>query len=144
MLSHTHESSNLDVPNWRSRAHTERVHAAGLIADAQKLPAAIDELTNGRKEIKQTVRRLERAGCIEATPHYRAQRYLYLIQPQRDGERRRQYIRTDRKKQRAALASIERFKHRPELQQRAGDLDWTLIHVGRLLGTIYSYLDDSE
>lgn len=103
-----------------------------LIADAQKLPAAIDKLTNGLKEIKQTVRRLDRAGCIEATPHYRAQRHLYLIHPQRDGERRRQYIGTDRKKQRA------------ELQRRARDLEATLIHVGRLLGTIYNHLDDSE
>ena len=53
------------------------------------------------------LRRLDGAGRLYATPHWRGGRYLYLIYPTgADGTRVRQYVGADRAKTAAALTAI--------------------------------------
>ena len=64
-------------------------------AEASKLPELIESLSNQCREIHARMHELKRAGLIYAKPHYRQGKYLYLIYPMKDGERRREYIGAD-------------------------------------------------
>lgn len=57
-----------------------------------------------------TIANLGATGITNATPHYRDQKYLYLIHPTAsDGTRRREYIGADPARQADALARIARW-----------------------------------
>lgn len=77
-------------------------------AEASKLPELIESLSNQCREIHARMHELKRAGLIYAKPHYRQGKYLYLIFPMKDGERRREYIGADPKKIQEALQAINR------------------------------------
>ena len=77
-------------------------------AEASKLPELIESLSNQCREIHARMHELKRAGLIYAKPHYRQGKYLYLIYPMKDGERRREYIGADPKKIQEALQAINR------------------------------------
>ncbi len=86
---------------------------AGALADrmraeASKLPELIESLSNQCREIHAGMHELKSAGLIYAKPHYRQGKYLYLIYPMKDGERRREYIGADPKKIQEALQAINR------------------------------------
>ena len=75
-------------------------------AEASKLPELIESLSRNYREITTRMNELKRAGLIYAKPHYRQGRYLYLIYPMKDGERRREYIGADPEKIQEALQAI--------------------------------------
>ena len=77
-------------------------------AEAVRLPELIESLSNQCREIHARMHELKSAGLIYAKPHYRQGKYLYLIYPMKDGERRREYIGADPEKIESALQAINR------------------------------------
>jgi len=86
-------------------------------------PATLSTLRTHRAGLVQRIDALRRAGTVNATPHYRDGKYLYLIHPQRDGERRREYVGSEPTKVAAALGRVERFKESERLEAELSRLD---------------------
>lgn len=77
-------------------------------AKLDKLAAILSHMETINHNTRQEMQALEKAGLKYATPHYRAERYLYLIHPQHNGERIREYVGADPAKITAALDAINR------------------------------------
>lgn len=77
---------------------------------AESLPELIAGLEDARKATADSMAALKRAGLIYAKTHMRQGKYLYLIYPMQDGERKREYVGTDAKKIEETHAAIERAK----------------------------------
>lgn len=54
---------------------------------------------------------LKRAGITNAHLHYRDNTYLWLIYPQKNGERERKYIGNDPAKIKEYIKKSDRYKH---------------------------------
>ncbi len=78
----------------KSLGHTTDAEdlADKIRAEASKLPELIESLARKYREILTRMHELKRAGLIYAKPYYRQGKYLYLIYPMKDGQRRREYI----------------------------------------------------
>ena len=94
----------------KSLAHTTGAEELvnKMRAEAVRVPELIESLSRKYREILVRMHELERAGLIYAKPHYRQGKYLYLIYPMKDGERRREYIGADPEKIESALQAINR------------------------------------
>jgi intergrase/recombinase len=85
------------------------------------LPEMIDALESKIMEIISCMDKLNNAGLIYATVHWRKDtkgdpKYFYLLHPQKSGEkRRRQYVGRDAVKIEAAQAGIQRAQEYAEL-----------------------------
>lgn len=77
-------------------------------AKLDKLAAILSHMETINHNTRQEMQALQKAGLKYATPHYRAERYLYLIHPQHDGERIREYVGANPAKIAAALDAINR------------------------------------
>lgn len=77
---------------------------------AAALPGVITKLDAELATAQKRMAQLKRAGLIYATEHWREGRYLYLVHPQHDGERKREYVGTDPKKIKAAQDAIARAR----------------------------------
>jgi len=94
----------------KSLGHTTGAEelANKMRAEAVKLPELIESLCRQYREILTRMDELKTAGLIYAKPHYRQGKYLYLIYPMKDGDRRREYIGADHEKIESALQAINR------------------------------------
>lgn len=82
--------------------------------------ARLDEAISKRAaEIQQ----LEKEGMINAKKHWRQGKYLYLIHPQRHGERVREYIGSDPEKIALAEKRLANYSRWYEAQAEMGDLE---------------------
>ncbi|HEP9230343.1 TPA: hypothetical protein VDV27_005218 [Pseudomonas aeruginosa] len=77
---------------------------------AAALPGVIAKLDAELATAQKRMAQLKRAGLVYATEHWREGRYLYLVHPQHDGERKREYVGTDPKKIKAAQDAIARAR----------------------------------
>lgn len=80
-------------------------------------------------DLQRHLDELERLGVVEAKPHWRDGKYLYLIYPMKDGERKREYIGADQDKIDDALAKIGRVQERDKLQDEIAQLQSNLSTV---------------
>lgn len=78
------------------------------LAKLEKLAAILSHMETINHNTRQEMQAMQKAGLKYATPHYRAERYLYLIHPQHNGERIREYVGADPAKIAAALDAINR------------------------------------
>jgi hypothetical protein len=78
------------------------------LAKLEKLAAILTHMETINHNTRHEMHALQKAGLKYATPHYRAERYLYLIHPQHNGERIREYVGADPVKIAAALDAINR------------------------------------
>lgn len=58
-------------------------------------------------DLERLVREVEEQGIVDAKPHWKDGKYLYLIHPMKDGERMREYVGADESKIQVALCKIE-------------------------------------
>lgn len=86
-----------------------------LLPLARQLVANLEIAQQTFAALKAKIEALEEAGIANASPSYRDGKYLYLIFPMVDGERKREYIGADPEKIAAALARIERNKQHSAL-----------------------------
>ncbi len=78
------------------------------LSKLKKLAAILEHMEIVNHNIREKMAELKKDGLKYATPHYRAERYLYLIHPQKDGERVREYVGTNPAKITEALDAINR------------------------------------
>ncbi len=105
--------------------HTEEL-AEKMLKEASRLPRLIESLAHAHQQIVSRMNDLERAGLIHATPHYRQGKYLYLIHPMKDGERRREYIGADPGKIEKALEAVNRVHKYEALSHKLARLEGAL------------------
>lgn len=100
----------------------------------EQLREAIAELDRLAKEItkeNRAIATLEAAGTTQASEYLREGRYLYLIHPQRNGHRRREYIGSDPAKIAQARGRVHRFKQAEAHRQELANLDRRLTELQR-------------
>jgi hypothetical protein len=101
----------------------------------------IRALLHKRDALKVEIQELEDAGIAGANPHYREDKYLYLIYPtQPDGSRKREYIGNKPEAVQEALARVERFKVHATKSRELRDLESTLRSAGYELSQILERL----
>jgi hypothetical protein len=107
----------------------------------------IQQLLDRRDELEAEIQELEDAGIARAAfrscrnPHYREDKYLYLIYPtQPDGSRKREYIGNKPEAVQEALARVERFKVHATKSRELRDLESTLRSAGYELSQILERL----
>lgn len=91
-------------------------HAGEILKRAAWLRSVLLDRIRLVDHNRAELRRLDADGRIYATPHYRAGRYLYLIHPTKDGERRRDYIGADPAKVADALRQVDNARNYDALE----------------------------
>ncbi|NIP73034.1 MAG: hypothetical protein GWO16_08390 [Gammaproteobacteria bacterium] len=112
----------------------------GLLHDTfqglTELQARIQDHARRSDHLQREIARLERQGTTAARPHWRAGRYLYLVHPQRDGRRRREYVGVNPTRVARALYQVERWERVQALRAELAELEDQLRHIAaRLPGT---------
>ena len=98
-----------------------------------KIEGTIRMLIQQRDELQKKIDHIEQLGWVDAKPHYRNGKYLYLIYPMVDGERRREYIGANSVKIQEALARIDRKEKYWELNKQLGILERYISQVKQSL-----------
>ncbi len=104
----------------------------------EKLETAIRSIESRRDAIQAEMDEINRLGFCDAKPHYRDGKYLYLIHPMVDGERKREYIGADPEKIMDALARIARKDRYEQLEQELGEVNWIMSQVHQHLWSAIS------
>lgn len=103
-----------------------------LRASAENMVCEVDRVEGIYKNLAADIENLENLGIINAAPHWREKKYLYLVHPfgaftkQVDGAtvpfRKREYIGLESSKTIDALEKIERYGEWLELSQQMNSL----------------------
>lgn len=108
----------------------------------------VHELTNTLQALESEKIALESelAGfvgqpMVQASPHWRNHKYLYLIHPTRsDGSRKREYIGADPSNIDTALAKVSRYEKFEETRKKLSDVERRLSGACRKLGYLLTEL----
>lgn len=129
-------------------ARKTRETTTELSALAAALPPLIAAADARRKAITARMAKLERAGLIYATEHWRRDgksgkpAYLYLLHPSHAGEaRKREYVGLDAKKIKLARDGIQRAKEFDELTSQHQHLQLQLSEAFDTLQRAYRLLN---
>jgi len=104
----------------------------------RKISRAITNLEIRLEDLHIEATRLQALDPVRATPHYHKDahgepRYLYLIHPQRNGERVREYIGSKPDRIEAALIRVQAHRDLAEVLRQAADIRSRLGLVARYL-----------
>lgn len=93
--------------------------------------------------------RLKTLQPVRATPHYHKNshgqpRYLYLIHPQKNGQRKREYIGCKPDRIAAALARVQAHRDLVEVLRQAADIRSRLDLVARYLAAALRAAEGGE
>ena len=110
----------------------------GYLTTASNLDQEVSDAINRLAQLHSTATRLKTLAPVRATPHYHKDshgepRYLYLIHPQKNGERIREYIGSKPEKIAAALARVRAHEDLVEVLHQAADIRSRLDLVTRYL-----------
>jgi len=104
-----------------------------IIKELEAVNAKIERLINLHSirltAVYDQIARLERAGLAYANPHWKANKYFYLVHTVTNGQRKREYIGTNKAKIDKALASVERAKQHKELTHQKSELERHLTNL---------------
>ena len=90
-----------------------------IIGKLHQIEQQIREKAGKIAELEEKIRALEKLGTVNASLHYKAGRYLYLIHPTHEsGDRVRQYVGAQPEKIREAQESVNRYHEAQELRQQ--------------------------
>ena len=104
-----------------------------LQTTADEISQRVEDLEVHLEELHTAAARLKTLDPTNATPYYHRKKYLYLIHPQRNGERIREYIGSKPEKIAAALARVQAHRDLVEVQRQAADVRARLDLVARYL-----------
>ena len=111
------------------------------VAILDKLETAIRSLTNRQNELQREINDIERLGWVDATPYYREHKFLILIHPMKDGQRKREYIGANPEKIQEALDRIDRKSRFEELHNQLSEVQRSLsnvrYHLTQAMGEAY-------
>jgi hypothetical protein len=95
-----------------------------LEAFSSKLPALIEAHATRLAEVHERMSQLKNAGLIYAAPHWRENKYFYLVHPVKNGGvRKREYVGTNPAKIEEAKAGLERAKQYDQLKANCKELE---------------------
>jgi hypothetical protein len=77
----------------------------------------IDQLCHDLATLDQEIMALELEGTSNASPHWRDGKYLYLVHPMENGQRRREYIGNKGNNVENALQTVNRHKTCQQLRR---------------------------
>lgn len=99
----------IEYPGWNKKVKPAFTELKNNI-DLKQLHDNLEKL--GNEIVLQHAKKiaLQKQGIVDAYSHYKDGRYLLLIHPQVDGERKKEYIGAKKTHQTAALKAIERYK----------------------------------
>lgn len=86
--------------------------------------------------IRERMEQLEKNGLIFATAYWRSEKYLYLIYPMVNGQRKRQYIGASPDKVRTALDAIARGKLHADLARQLKEIEQSLKEARHCLDNV--------
>lgn len=116
------------------------------LAMIDKVSVGIENLQRRERDLENQINRLRNLGWVDAKPHYRDGKYLYLIYPMVNGERRREYIGADQNKIQDALDAIERKSEIENLENRLADISsaisQTKYFLAKAIASAFSYDGD--
>lgn len=107
---------------------------------AAQIEKGIERLKTVLDTNRAEMQRLKEDGLCNAAEHWRAGKYLYLIYPSQEGERKREYVGADperitiarrHRENHARFRQIERENREVEGQLR--EVKWKMEAVARLL-----------
>ncbi len=99
----------IEYPGWNKKVKPTFTELKNLI-DLKQLHENLEKLGNEiilQHSIKNT---LQDKGIINANVHYKDEKYMFLMHPQVDGDRKKEYIGNKKTKQNAVLKAVERYK----------------------------------
>ena len=108
-----------------------------------RISASLKELKQQEQSLVEQVEQLTAAGVIEATLHWREDKYLYLIFPS-GSKPAKQYIGVNTLKQNEALADVERYRQREVLQKQLEDKRQLILRTERAIEAICAGLDEQS
>ncbi len=114
-------------------------HTAALVELVADMPELIGALESRIAKVVAAMAKLETAGLIYATEHWRKDnkgepKYLYLLYPQKNGEaRRRDYVGCDAKEIASARAGIVRAQ---EFDKLAGSYSALVTRANNIAETL--------
>lgn len=89
-----------------------------MIVTLRQIEQQIREKAEKIAELEGKIQALEALGTVNASLHYKAGRYLYLIHPTHErGNRIRQYVGAQPEKIREAQESVNRYHEAQELKR---------------------------
>jgi len=89
-----------------------------IIGKLRQIEQQIREKAERIAELEKKIRAIEALGTVNASLHYKAGRYLYLIHPTHEsGDRVRQYVGTQPEKIKEAQESVNRYHEAQELKR---------------------------
>lgn len=116
------------------------------LAMIDKVAVGIENLQRRERDLENQINHLRNLGWVDAKPHYRDGKYLYLIYPMVNGERRREYIGADQNKIQDALDAIERKSEIENLENRLADISsvisQTKYFLAKAIASAFSYDGD--
>lgn len=90
-----------------------------IIGKLRQIEQQIREKAGKIAELEEKIQALEKLGTVNASFHYKAGRYLYLIHPTHEsGDRVRQYVGAQPEKIREAQESVNRYHEAQALRQQ--------------------------
>ncbi len=114
----------------RSRIEVEDVHDL-----ARQLPSLLQRQEDELKEVQEHMHALKAAGLTYAVEHWRDKKYFYLIYPQVDGQRKRQYVGTDPERIAEARAGIQRGKDYDLLKEKVAAIESRIMTAKRRINS---------
>ena len=108
-----------------------------------RINASLKELKQQEESLVEQVEQLTATGVLEATPHWRGGKYLYLMFPS-GSKPPKQYIGVDTLKQNEALADVERYRQREVLQKQLEDKRQLILRTERAIEAISAGLDEQS
>ncbi len=119
----------------------------GIIAQGARLDKLRTSITEVLEACKKKERILTRQGVQSGTHHFKSGRKncMFILEPTQDGRRKYIHIGVDMKKQEKALADLDRFRRRADLnraredlEKQLADIDWQL----RSLSNVFEHVEE--
>lgn len=112
-----------------------------IITKLRQIEQQIREKAERIAELVGKIWALEKLGTVNASLHYKAGRYLYLIHPTHEsGDRLRQYVGAQPEKIREAEAAVNRYHEAQALRQqlakengKMSQADYQMDEISRIL-----------
>ncbi|MDO5693666.1 MAG: hypothetical protein Q4G70_14530 [Pseudomonadota bacterium] len=121
---------------------TESSQPIKLAVYAKKVNVLILKVTEQRKCLEREMRKLRSKGLSYAKPHWRDDKYLYLLHPSKVGEpRRREYVGTDPKRIAAAQAAIGRAEQYDALAHQLRQVEGAIERAAGALSAAVNALE---
>lgn len=98
----------IEYPGWDKKVKPAFTKLKNLI-DLKELHDNLEKLGNEIILKHAEKKALQDQGIVNANVHYKDEKYMFLMHPQEDGKRHKEYIGSNKTHQNATLKAVERY-----------------------------------